>query len=136
MPVVERFGKTEDDPVAIGAIVQARRAPALQTFDFRLQTVRCVAGLLAIQQRASGARDGELQVTGAPGAPSPGADAPPVSRLTTASSSGVDDDVRAALQQRQRAAADEIDLEAEEIVLGCRGALERIEVRARPGTAA
>ena len=38
--------------------------------------------------------------------------------------------MRAALQQRQRAAADEIDLEAEEIVLRSSSADERLERRA------
>ncbi len=86
MPVVERFGKAEDDPGAIGAIVQARGAPALQAFDVRLETFGRVAGLLAIHQRAAGAGDRQLEVARCAVV----RDGFAVSRATTASSSGVD----------------------------------------------
>ena len=83
----------------------------------------CWLGFLAIEQRAAGARDGELAVVRP--------DAPAISALDERVVVRRRRDVRAALQQRQRAAADEVDLEAEEIVLRAGRGGERVEAPAR-----
>ena len=118
-------------PSPVGADRECARrtsASALSTVG-AARLLGCGAGLLAIEQRAAGAGDRELAI----------------GRSSTASARSVARrshrlrrrrDVRAAFQQRQRAAADEIDLEAEQIVLRAGRARRSPMPARRPRTAA
>ena len=122
-PVVERFGKPEDYPPAIRSIVQLDPTPALEAVDLRGDIAACS---LDIHQRAAGARDGELQVLTAWAA-----------WRGLARDQRRDDglvfrrrhDGRAPFHEREHAAADEVHLEAEEIVLLARNGGQRINAR-------
>ena len=87
MPVVQRFGKAEDDPGAIGAIVQARGAPSFQAFDFGLADSRtCRRPSRDPSARSRRGRSPARVVSAAAVV----RDGFAVSRATTASSSGVE----------------------------------------------
>ena len=103
--------------------MQPSRAPALQTGDLRGDVV--AACFLDVHQRAAGARDGELQVSAASAAP----DAPAINAATTCLVFRRRDDVRPSFHEREHAAADEVHLEAEEIVLIARDRRQRVNAR-------
>ena len=106
MVVVEIFGEAEDDPGLEARIVNVGRAPALQRFDLR--SGRCLVGGFAIEQRTAVGGERHLRIGG-------GSDASNQRMIF-----GGRLDVRAGFEQRQRAAADEVDLEPEEDVVGAR----------------
>ncbi len=128
MLVVERLRELEHDPVAIRGVVQVRRAPALQVIDLggdrRLGGLVAGGprGVVAVEQRAAGAR--HQQLTGA-GLGRPGHEAVDVGVILGAGGHG-----GAALEQRQGPPAHEVDLEAEEVVVGARGLGEHLGVGA------
>ena len=124
-PVVERFGKPEDYPRSIDAIVQPRTAPALEAVDLRGDMA---AGPLGVHQRAAGARNGELQILagGAARAARRGArdqrrDGGLVFRRRGQARTG--------FHEREHAPADEIHLEAKEIVLVACDGRQRVDGR-------
>ena len=145
MPVVEVLGKPEDHPVAIRRIVDARRAPALERSRSPRRRTPCRssrdrAARSRRARRASSTAEPD-QIHAVRQVPASRTDSDPsIETLDHLVVVGRPSDVRAAFQQRQRAAADEVDLEAEEIVLGTRllgdelsGAIDREQPRRRSG---
>ena len=132
---IQRLGEAEHDPVAIGWMVDVCGDPALQRVEVLghrgLLRVRAAGAgrLFAIEQPAPGAGDGDLGIGsclhGGAGPRGGGHEArdEPVIRLGRL-------DVGASLQQRQRPAADEVDFEPEQIVVGCRRRAKRLGFRA------
>ena len=139
MVVVEILREAEHHPAAVARIVNVRGAPALQRFDLagdgRLRpgfgAQGGLVGGFAIEQRAAVRRQAHLRVMTrfrAQGAFE--LSRSKRDRLGQRVIVGRRFDVRAGLQQRQGAAADEVDLEAEQHVVGARRRRQRLGIGA------
>ena len=113
--VLDVLGEPEDHPPPVRRIVDTRRAPALQRVNLRdRRLLHRLACMPLVRDRAARSRRGR-SASSRSGAAN-GRDQPLDDRLVF----GGRGNVRAALEQRQRAPPDEVDFEAEQVVLGAR----------------
>src|SRR6266511_141543 len=120
---IDGFRKAEEDPVPEAAIVDMRRTPSLERLDFGGDARFFVRGIVRarsffpVEQRAAVARKGEFRI-------GPGRqplDARVILRRRL--------DVHTCLEQRQRSTTNEVDFEAEQIVVDARRRRQFVGVR-------